>query len=426
MFGAESGLCAGVPEIEVHSVGLDAGTLITALVVVCSVLAGLLALTWLQNRSVRAFGIWTVCFFLCAIAAAIVGMRDWLPGLLAFDIANVFRLLAFGMAWQAARYFTDGRSNWPLALAPTALWIVAWATILADGDLRQRILITTPLIAAYALSMAGELWRASAPGRFGVMRLAAALAAIHGIAFAARFFIALRMPESVVSAELGLAAPLHPINILEALAAGVAFAFLLLSITKEAIGEQHREAALLDPLTGVGNRRGFTDEVGRMLSRAERSGAWTALILLDLDRFKAINDSWGHPTGDHLLRVLTETTRRVLRPGDVIGRLGGDEFAIALADSRIDQALVLAERIRRAVAAMRIERVGGEIRFTVSVGVASLREAPSLDLLFGEADAALYRAKARGGNRVEFIAEVLVGPRADEEPVPTPRIQRVA
>lgn len=411
--------------------GLDVGTLIAALVVVCTVLAGLLGLTWLQNRGVRAFGIWTLCFFLCAVAAVIIGVRDRLPGLLALDIANVLRLLAFGMAWQGARYFANQRASWPLALAPAALWIVVWATILTDGNIRQRILIAAPLVAAYAFAMAGELWRAAPPSRWGVMRIAAVLAAIHGTVFVTRFFIAALGPESSISADFGIAAPLYPINILETLAAAVAFSFLLLSITKEAIGEQHREAALLDPLTGVGNRRGFTDEVERMLARARRNGSWTALILLDLDRFKAINDSWGHPTGDHLLRALTETTRRVLRPGDVIGRLGGDEFAIALAESRMDQALVLAERIRRAVAATRIERVGGEIHFTVSVGVASLRAAPSLEPLFGEADAALYRAKARGGNRVEFPAAIVAGPHADEAPVAdeepiAAQIQRVA
>ncbi len=380
--------------------GLDAGTLVVALVVVCTVLAGLLALSWRQNRSVPAYGVWTLCFALCAIAAAVVGARDRLPGLLAVDIANVLRFLAYGLAWQGARYLTGQKANWPLTLAPALLWIAAWGLIFTDGDVRQRILVACPMVAAYAYAMAAELWRA-APRRWGIMRLAAATVAIHGTMFVVRFVVAV-MVEPSAHADAGIAAQLHPINMLEALAAAVAFSFLLLSITKEAIGQQHREAALLDPLTGVGNRRGFADEVGRMLGRATRNGSWTALILLDLDQFKAINDSWGHPTGDHLLQALAETTRSVLRPGDVIGRLGGDEFAIALADSRIDQALVLAEQIRRAVAAMRIERVGGEIGFTISVGVASLRETLSFDPLFGEADAALYRAKARGGNRVEF------------------------
>ncbi len=404
--------------------GLDAGTLVAALAVVCAVLAGLLALTWRQNRSVPAFGAWMFCFILCAFAAAIVGARDRLPGLLAIDVANTLRLLAYGLAWQGARCFTGQKANWPLTLAPALVWIAACALVLPDADVRSRILVASPMAAAYAYAMGAELWR-GAPPRWGIMRLAATIAAIHGTVLVARFVVAAVMQESSARADFSIAAPLHPINMLEALAAAVAFAFLLLSITKEAIGEQHKEAALRDPLTGVSNRRGFSDEVGRILARAARNGSWTALVVIDLDRFKAVNDAWGHPAGDRLLKALTETTLAVIRPGDVVGRLGGDEFAIALADSRIDQALVLAERVRRAVAGMRVERAGGEIGFTVSIGVASLREAHSLELLFGEADAALYRAKAGGGNRVEFAFDW----RPDQErnmPRGGERIQRVA
>ena len=381
--------------------GLDAGTLVTALVVVCGVIAGLLALTWTQNRSVPAFGVWTLCFLMCAVAAALVGARDRFPGLLAIDIANGLRLLAYGLAWQAARYFTSGKGNWPLALAPAVLWVAACWLSPFDDDVRRRILVTAPLLAAYAFALAGELWR-MAPQRWGIMPLAALLLSIHGLVFVVRFLAALFVPGSVLATDVGIAAPLNPAGLIEMLAAAVVLSFLLLSIGKEAIGNQHREAALLDPLTGVSNRRGFTDEVGRMLARAGRNGSSTALVLIDLDRFKSVNDGWGHPTGDRLLKTLTDRMMEIIRAGDVLGRLGGDEFAVALAESRIDQALVLAERLRRAVADAKIESGRGEVKFTVSIGVASLRGAQSLDTLMGEADAALYRAKAGGGNRVEF------------------------
>ncbi len=381
--------------------GLDPETLVTALVVVCGVIAGLLAVTWTQNRSVPAFGVWTLCFLMCAVAAALVGARDRLPGLLAIDIANALRLLAYGLAWRAARYFTSSKGNWLLALAPAALWAAACWLSPFDDAVRGRILITAPLLAAYAFALAGELWRI-APQRWGIMPLAALLLTIHGLVFVVRFLAALFVPGSVLATDVGIAAPLHPAGLIEMLAAAVVLSFLLLSIGKEAVGNQHREAALLDPLTGVSNRRGFTDEVGRMLARAARNGSSTALVLIDLDRFKSVNDGWGHPTGDRLLKVLTDRMMGIIRAGDVLGRLGGDEFAVALAESRIDQALVLAERLRRAVAEAKIESGRGEVSFTVSIGVASLRGAQSLDALMSEADAALYRAKAGGGNRVEF------------------------
>jgi diguanylate cyclase (GGDEF)-like protein len=381
-------------------VGLDAGTLMTAIVVVCGAIAGLLALSWTQNRSVPAYGIWTLCFLLCTAAAAIAAARHRLPGHVAIDMANALRLLAYGLAWQAARGFTDRGRNWPLALAPAVLWLaILWLS--PPDDMRTRVLVTTPLVAAYAFALAAELWRI-APSRWGLMPLAAIIVSAHGAVFVVRFFMALFVPNSVAAADIGIAAPLHPLGLLEMLGAAVVLSFLLLSIAKEAVGNQHRVAALLDPLTGISNRRGFTDEVGRMLARAGRNGSWTALILIDLDQFKAVNDGWGHPTGDRLLKALTDTMSEVIRAGDVLSRLGGDEFAVALAESRIEQALVLAERLRRAVAGLKIESGRGEVSFTVSIGVASLRGEQSLDTLMGEADAALYRAKSAGGNRVEF------------------------
>jgi diguanylate cyclase (GGDEF)-like protein len=113
-----------------------------------------------------------------------------------------------------------------------------------------------------------------------------------------------------------------------------------------------------------------------------------------------VNDSFGHQAGDRLLLALTEAAAAVLRDGDVIGRLGGDEFAVALAETRLDQAVASAERIRRAVAELRIDEDGGTVGSSVSIGVASLHAVASFDELFAVADAALYRAKALGGDCV--------------------------
>jgi diguanylate cyclase (GGDEF)-like protein len=180
---------------------------------------------------------------------------------------------------------------------------------------------------------------------------------------------------------------------------------------------QHREAALIDPLTGVANRRGFDAGVAQMLARARRDGSSTALLLLDLDHFKAVNDTWGHQVGDHVLQAVARAVEQQLRRGDVVARLGGEEFAVALAGSGADQAAMLAEAMRRAVAALDIRRGEASIGLTVSIGVAALRAADSLDALFSRADAALYRAKTAGRNRVEFasaprtIAEAETPPR---------------
>jgi diguanylate cyclase (GGDEF)-like protein len=380
-------------------VNLDAGTLIAALMVVCAVLAALLALTWVQNRNAPAFGAWTLCFVLSAFAAGIVGAREWFPGLLALDIANAIRLLAFGLAWQAARYLTQRRPNWPLAFGGAALWLAICTFAPLGDEIRPRVLIGTPLVAAYSFALAAELWR-GVPREWTVSRIAVAVLVLHGTTFVVRFCLALFASEGPTDVEIGLAAPLHPVNILGTIAVCVSLAFLLFSVTREAMGAQHREEALRDPLTGVSNRRGFADEVGRMLALARRNGTWTAMLLIDLDGFKGINDGYGHMAGDRLLRALTETATRALDVDAVFGRLGGDEFAVALADTRIDSAVAAAERIRAAVAATKIDEAGRAIGVTVSIGVTSQRIPLSLDELFAEADTALYRAKALGGDCV--------------------------
>ncbi len=400
--------------------GLDAQTLAIVLLVVCTVLTGLLAMNWLQNRSVPEFGMWTISFALCAVAAGFFVARDFLPGLLALDIANTLRFLAFGIAWQAARRFSGRTGNWGLATAPAALWAAALSLSAFGDDLRLRVLVASPVVVALALAIAWELWRAS-PRAAWIARLAAGLLIVHGAAFAARFLYVAVVATVPLAPASTIAGPFHPIAILEALVLAVALAFLLLSAAKDEVGRQHRAAALVDPLTGVLNRRGFEAEAERMLLRAGRDGSSTALLMLDLDHFKAVNDSWGHPVGDLALQSVARTLTEELRGGDVLGRLGGEEFAIALAGNRTDQAAVLAERARRAVGSLAIRHGEALVQVTVSVGVAAHRGMTTLDKLMAHADAALYRAKSAGRNRVELAPTLMMARVEQGPPSPLPK-----
>jgi diguanylate cyclase (GGDEF)-like protein len=240
---------------------------------------------------------------------------------------------------------------------------------------------------------------------------------IHGATFAARFFFALLFADAFVATGAGPGGPFHPIVILEAMIVMVVLAFLLLTAAKDEIGLQHRDQALSDPLTGVPNRRAFEAEANRILLRAARDRSTTALILLDLDHFKSINDTWGHAVGDRALQSFAATVAAQLRGGDVLGRLGGEEFAVALAGNRMDQAAVLAERIRRAVSGKPILAAETSINLTVSIGVAAVRGAATLDSLLAHADAALYRAKATGRNRVELAAVPTVEAEGGSPPI---------
>jgi diguanylate cyclase (GGDEF)-like protein len=163
-----------------------------------------------------------------------------------------------------------------------------------------------------------------------------------------------------------------------------------------------RREALIDPLTGVFNRRSFLEFSSKEEARTRRGGKTFAVLMVDIDHFKRINDTYGHPAGDVVIKELADVATRVLRPSDVLARYGGEEFVINLPDTTQDQALVVAERLRRAVEASAVVSDAGAIRFTVSVGVATCSHRTPLSEAIAHADKALYAAKQNGRNRVEL------------------------
>ncbi len=159
-----------------------------------------------------------------------------------------------------------------------------------------------------------------------------------------------------------------------------------------------------DSLTGLANRRRFLELAETELRRTRRYGSLLSFLVLDVDRFKEINDRYGHAVGDRLLQALADIFRNTLRAVDIVGRLGGDEFAIILPETDGDEALEAADRLRLAVACLEMPVPDGiALRCTVSIGTTTLGPASDgIDALFREADEALYRAKRDGRNRVSM------------------------
>ena len=188
--------------------------------------------------------------------------------------------------------------------------------------------------------------------------------------------------------------------------------------------------AATDGLTGLPNKRAVTDALKRTFAQASMTKAPLALLVLDLDHFKQINDQRGHPVGDQVLASVGATLRSALRSRDFAGRNGGEEFAVLLPDTEIAAALDIAERIRAAIAEITLP--GSDVLVTASLGVSGFpAHAATLDRLERLADAALYVAKRQGRNRVELaelaeLAELPSRPsrpsrRPPHRPSPTPR-----
>ena len=163
---------------------------------------------------------------------------------------------------------------------------------------------------------------------------------------------------------------------------------------------QMRLLATEDPLTKTYNRRHFSDLAERAWAHAARHAKPLSLLMLDADRFKAINDTYGHAAGDSVLVKLAEVCRENLRASDVVGRYGGEEFVILLSETDLDEARETAERLRRQLELTQVDIAQGTITFTVSIGVATkTRASLSVEQLLEQADEALLRAKREGRNR---------------------------
>ena len=157
---------------------------------------------------------------------------------------------------------------------------------------------------------------------------------------------------------------------------------------------------VLDALTEVPNRRGFYQALTPWMALARRPGLPTALIILNLDHFKRINDDYGHAVGDMVLVAMVDVCKKQLRDSDLMGRLGGGEFAIQLPRTAQDDAMMVAERIRNAIALLPVKAEKAVINMTASLGVTTIRADDSAVSLFKRADEALREAKASGRNRV--------------------------
>jgi diguanylate cyclase (GGDEF)-like protein len=165
--------------------------------------------------------------------------------------------------------------------------------------------------------------------------------------------------------------------------------------------ERIKEKAMSDPLTGLRNRRAFAEELAESLAREERHDGHLALVMIDLDHFKKLNDTHGHPAGDAALRATAHVLRKLLRRGDVAARYGGEEFVVMLPGASEAGALRFAERIRAALEEAETDYAGVKLRVTASLGLAVWpADAPDADALLTAADRALYVAKASGRNRV--------------------------
>jgi diguanylate cyclase (GGDEF)-like protein len=383
---------------------LDQATLFVATTSITGLLGVFLLVLWLQERSMRALAWWGGAYLMGACAVTLWGAQ----GSVAFvtpELPNSFLFIACGMIWSGARLF-HGRVVLPGGLFSGA---VAWFIAMQFSDFAEsgqaRVVLSSVVIALYAFLTAFEL-RCERRRELVARWCWIGVPLLHGAVFLAPVALILLFPAAI-SAD-----GLFALFAFETLIYVVGTAFVVVVLAKEHVAMVHKTAAMTDLLTGLFNRRAFLQSANAIIAQRARKSQPVSVLLFDLDKFKSINDRFGHAVGDDALKVFAASASANVRATDVIGRLGGEEFAAIIPGNAAEAGLV-AERLRAAFQAAGVVISGHEMGATVSIGVATAIPPADIDALLARADVALYRAKHNGRNRIEFDQE-------EGKPAPAP------
>jgi len=390
---------------------LDVNTLFLVAIYVEALLGLLLLFAWAQNTQIRAVAWWGSAHLMRSGSIALFGMYGSVSDLVSIDLANAILFLSFGVTWTGARVF-DQRDPLPayLLVGPLVWFFVTHVPALTV-DLNARVLLSCGIIATYTWLTAYEFWRGrSEPlvSRWPAIFLLFA----HGSLFLLRTPLGSMLPWLPAGPLVN--SVWLVVMTFEALLFTISIAFILLAMAKERAEFRLRAAANVDSLTGIANRRAFLQDGADLTRRHAANPCPVAVLLIDLDHFKSINDRFGHAVGDHVLQIFAQTTQENITPPDLFGRLGGEEFAVVLCDVGQERAAARAELIRTAFAEAADEVDGYPVAATLSIGMVFCRSM-ALDLpdLLIQADEALYDAKERGRNRLEIASRDLIQRRRD-------------
>ncbi len=380
---------------------LDSPTLLAACCALLVLFGGVFVLLWWLERSARWLLWWGIPFGVIGVALALYLRRDWESDFLSIALGNGLRIFAVGCLWAGVRVFEGRSAPWAALVGMTAAWglLCLYPPFL---DTMTARVVAVSLLHALACGLAAyELWR-SHDGRLRSRIPTVIVLACAAAVMLARAVIADRAPFPLGSG------PLDPLVL--AIFSWTILAFVLfsgilfLAMTMERREAEQRGFAMSDPLTGLLNRRAFSDFTQRLARRAAGGRGPVAMLVLDIDNFKQVNDCFGHEAGDRMLKAFADMSEDTVRPTDQLFRMGGEEFCFVLPDTALPDAIAVAERLRRAFEAIAIDTVRGVAATTVSIGIAAARTPLDIEVLYAAADAAAYEAKARGRNRV-VVAE---------------------
>jgi diguanylate cyclase (GGDEF)-like protein len=399
------------PIADVTSSSLDIGTLFVIATSVTWLLGLFLLFAFLQDR-IAALAWWGMAYLIGGLSGAIWRLGDQISPPVPASSANVLLFIGVGMIWSGSRLFHGRSIPWAGMFLGAGSWLVACSSPAFANSPAARVVMSAVIVATYTFLTAAELWRER---RKPLIRRWPAIFVpmLHGAIFL--------FPMTLASLSLDLDGGRTLANgwvamfAIEVVLYIVGTAFIVLVLAKDRAVRAYKVAAATDALTGLPNRRGFFEAAAAIMEDNKAAMAPVSVLAFDLDHFKSINDNFGHNIGDAMLQLFAGVARKTMRGSDVIGRVGGEEF-VAILSGTLAEAAIAAERVRSAFAAATLEPDAHRVPATVSIGVACGSPNAAIELLIARADAALYRAKAKGRDRVE-LADEAVAARGSAAPV---------
>jgi diguanylate cyclase (GGDEF)-like protein len=382
-------------------VQLDVGSILIV-TIAASALVGLIISSARDTALVsgmREFGLAAWCI---AFGCTFQLVRPFVPEVLSIVLGNGGMWLAVALQVRAFRLFNEPASTWrvPTVVGLTSIGVFALAAILGAGYAARSVAISTYLVVMMGLALR-ELFAGGGPAAERSRAVCIALCAMVLVCHVAR--IALVLSDDHLDTNLFHPSLERTIAFFPAVlyTLGVGMGFLMMH--RERSDARSRQLALVDPLTGCANRRALEDRLTGELAFARRTKKPLSMLVVDVDHFKRVNDTHGHAIGDEVIRHVADVLRGGVRTSDVVARYGGEEFCAVLREADLEGASILAERLRAAIAGREVTVGERTLQITASIGVATFEVGDELapDSMFRRADAALYRAKQSGRNRVE-------------------------
>jgi diguanylate cyclase (GGDEF)-like protein len=378
---------------------LDTSTLYLFATMVAGMLGAMLTVFGNQEK-IPALKWWGSAYLLGAGSIAICTITGSKLGDPLSLTLNAAGFIACGMVWNASRVFHGRKPNIPGLVLGAIAWVGTVLT-LPPEHAALKLTVGAAIIAIYAALTAAELWterRRAMQKRWPTV----AVPVLHGCVLMLPILVGnfLLPHNEAFSSSIWVT-----VFSVELVLYAIGTVFVIFMLVSDRAVTAHKTAASVDPLSGMLNRRGFAEACSRVIEREAAAGRPVTVLIFDIDHFKSINDRFGHPAGDEILKLFSTVVVSNLRISDLSGRIGGEEFA-ALLPCSLEEGVLVAERVREAFEASGIVCEEGAVDTTVSIGVAGGPAGTDLEVLLAAADTALYQAKRTGRNRVEAAEEL--------------------